>query len=56
MLVLFFVLAGFAIEEGTPLHPWAGLLQRILVAIWFACILVMTRRALRVPGVGTARD
>lgn len=48
MLVLFFVLGGFAIEEGTPLHRWAGLLQRVLVAIWFTCILVMARRALRV--------
>jgi hypothetical membrane protein len=46
MLLLFVVVGGFAIGEGTPLHPWAGLLQRVLVAIWFACIVVMARRAL----------
>lgn len=46
MLLLFIVVGGFAIAEGTPLHSWAGLLQRVLVATWFACILVMARRAL----------
>ncbi|HVG84620.1 MAG TPA: DUF998 domain-containing protein [Vicinamibacterales bacterium] len=47
MLLLFIVVGGFAIGEGTPLHSWAGLLQRVLVVIWFACIMVMARRALR---------
>ena len=47
MLILFVVIGGFAIDEGTPFHRWAGLLQRVLVVIWFACILVMARRILR---------
>jgi hypothetical protein len=47
MLLLFIVVGGFAIDEGTPLHSWAGLLQRVLVAIWFGCIVVMAGRALR---------
>jgi hypothetical membrane protein len=47
MLLLFIVVGGFAIGEGTPLHSWAGLLQRVLVAIWFTCTVVMARRALR---------
>jgi hypothetical membrane protein len=47
MLLLFVVVGGFAIAEGTPLHSWVGLLQRLLVATWFACILVMARRVLR---------
>jgi hypothetical membrane protein len=47
MLLLFIVVGGFAIGEGTPFHSWAGLLQRVLVVIWFACIVVMARRALR---------
>ena len=47
MLVLFIVVGFFAIEEGTPFHAWAGFLQRLLVAIWFAGILVMARRVLR---------
>jgi hypothetical protein len=33
MLILFVIVRGFGIEEGTPFHQWAGLLQRILVAI-----------------------
>src|SRR5262245_39398252 len=41
MLILFVVLGRFAIEEGTPFHRWAGLLQRMVVAAWFACLLVM---------------
>jgi hypothetical membrane protein len=48
MLILFVVLGGFAIEEGTPFHRWAGLLQRVLVGFWVACLLVMARRVLRV--------
>lgn len=48
MLMMFVVLGGFAIQAGTPLHQWAGLLQRVLVVIWFACILVMARRMMRV--------
>ena len=47
MLVLFIVVGFFAIEEGTPFHAWAGFLQRLLVAVWFAGILVMARRVLR---------
>lgn len=48
MLILFIVVGGFAIDEGTPFHRWAGLLQRILVAVWFTCMIVIARRALRV--------
>jgi hypothetical protein len=48
MMVLFIVVGGFAVDEGTPFHRWAGLLQRVLVGIWFACMMVMARRGLRV--------
>jgi hypothetical membrane protein len=47
MLILFIVVGGFAIHEGTPFHSWAGFLQRVLVVVWFACILVIARRVLR---------
>ena len=47
MLLLFIAVGGFAIDEGTPLHSWAGLLQRVLVVIWFACIIVIARRVRR---------
>jgi hypothetical protein len=48
MLILFMMVGGFAIEEGTPFHRWAGLLQRILVVVWFTCMIVIAHRALRV--------
>jgi hypothetical membrane protein len=47
MLVLFIALGCFAIGDGTPLHEWAGLLQRVLAAVWFTCTVVMARRTLR---------
>ena len=47
MLVLFVLVGGFGIEEGAPFHPWVGLLQRILVVVWFACMMAIARRALR---------
>jgi hypothetical membrane protein len=53
MFVLFIVVGFFAVDEGTPFHRWAGLLQRVLVAIWFAAILVMARRVLRLAGVAS---
>jgi hypothetical membrane protein len=51
MVILFIALGWFAVDDGTPLHPWAGLLQRVLVAIWIACTVVMARR-----GLGLARE
>jgi len=48
MLVLFFALGGLAVDEGTPLHPWAGLLQRVLLAVWFPCIIVIAIKGLRI--------
>ena len=48
MLILFIVLGGFAIEEGAPFHRWTGLLQRVLVVIWFVCLFVMAQRVLHI--------
>ncbi len=48
MLILFVAVGFFAIDPGTPLHNWAGLLQRVLVAVWITCQLVMARRVLRI--------
>jgi hypothetical membrane protein len=45
VLVLFVMVGFFAIDDGTPLHAWAGLLQRILVVVWFACTIVLAVRA-----------
>jgi hypothetical protein len=48
MLALFVAVGFFAIDDGAPLHAWAGLLQRVLCAIWFTCIIVI---AIRLRGV-----
>ena len=47
MCILFVLLGAFAIDDGTPLHPWAGLLQRVVVLIWFACTSTIAFRAFR---------
>jgi hypothetical protein len=45
-LVLFIAVGFFAVDDGTPLHPWAGLLQRILCTVWFAWMIVIAVRVL----------
>ena len=47
MLVLFVALGFFAVDDGTPLHPWAGLLQRVLCAVWFTLLIVLAIRVRR---------
>jgi hypothetical membrane protein len=52
VLLLFVTVGFFAIDDGTPLHPWAGLLQRILCTVWFACLITLAvrlRSASRTP-------
>ena len=56
MLIMFVVLGAFAIGEGTPLHPWAGLLQRVVVLVWFACTSVIAFRAQRLRRDATRPD
>ena len=51
MLVLFIVVGFFAIDPGTPFQNYAGLLQRVLVAVWIACQLITAGRVLRVAAL-----
>ena len=44
VLVMFVVVGFFAIDDGAPLHAWAGLLQRVLCAVWFTCLIVLALR------------
>ena len=44
VLLLFVAVGFFAIDDGAPLHPWAGLLQRVLCAVWFTCLIVLALR------------
>src|SRR5262245_14789332 len=47
MLLLFVTVGWFAIEDDAPLHPWAGLLQRVVCAVWFTCTIVLAMRLRR---------
>jgi hypothetical membrane protein len=49
VLVLFVAVGFFAVDAGTPLHPWAGLLQRLLCVVWFSCLIVLAVRLRRKP-------
>jgi hypothetical membrane protein len=44
VLLLFVTVGFFAIDDGAPLHAWAGLIQRVLCAVWFACLIVLAAR------------
>ena len=44
VLLLFVTVGFFAVDDGTPLHAWAGLLQRILCTVWFACLITLALR------------
>jgi hypothetical membrane protein len=48
MLALFLVLGAFAIDPRAPLHRWAGLLQRLVLALWFPCVIAASMRMLRI--------
>jgi hypothetical membrane protein len=48
---LFVTLAFYAIDVGTPLHPWAGLIQRLLLVVWFAWIIVAAMRLRHIDNV-----
>lgn len=52
VLVLFFVVSGLAFSDSAPLHPWLGVVQRLLVAVWFACTAVLAVRLLRLARLG----
>jgi hypothetical protein len=49
MLLLFFAVA-YAVEPGSPLAPWTGLLQASLGGVWTACTSVIALRGWRMPG------
>jgi hypothetical membrane protein len=44
VLLMFVAVGFFAIDDGAPLHAWAGLLQRVLCAVWFTCLIVLALR------------
>lgn len=54
MLVLFLLGGGLVRPPGAPLHPWLGLFQWILLAVWFPCTIVLAFRLLRVARAADA--
>jgi hypothetical membrane protein len=40
-LILFVTVGFFAVDDGAPFHPWAGLLQRVLCVVWFAWMIAV---------------
>ena len=55
MLVLFLVGGGLVRPPGAPLHPWFGLFQWILLAVWFPCTVVLALRLLRLARAAGSR-
>ena len=54
VLLLLLVGAGLVRPPGAPLHPWWGLFQWILLAVWFPCTVVLALRLLRLTRVADA--
>jgi len=48
VVVMFLTVGPLAIADGAPLHAWGGLLQRIILAVWFPCLMVLGLRLHRV--------
>src|SRR5215213_8354351 len=47
IVVLVFAFGALAEGPGTPLHPWIGLFQCVMVAVWMTCTVVLCLRLLR---------
>lgn len=47
MVGLFVAIGRLVIPEDAPLHPWAGLAQRVALAVLFPCMIVLGLRLLR---------
>ncbi len=48
-IVVLFVVNGLLVRpDDAPLHAGAGIVQRVTVAVWFSCTIVLALRLLRV--------
>jgi hypothetical protein len=47
-VALFVAMRVFIIPDDAPLHAWAGLAQRVVLAVLFPCMVVLALRLLRV--------
>jgi hypothetical protein len=53
-VALFLAIGVFVVPEDAPLHAWAGLAQRTVLAVLFPCIVVLALRLLRVARAADA--
>lgn len=51
-IVALFVMTGvLSLPDDGPLHAWAGLLQRMVLGVWFPCTIVLATRLLRLARI-----
>jgi hypothetical membrane protein len=55
IVVLVFAFGALAERPGAPLHPWIGLFQWVMVAVWITCTIVLCLRLMRVTSASGAR-
>jgi hypothetical protein len=55
IVALFPIMGALAMLEGAPLRPVAGLLQRLILVVWFPCVIALSMRLAHV-GDGHARS
>lgn len=48
IVILFLMTARLAVADDAPLHDWVGLMQRLALAVWFPCTIVLALRLRRV--------
>lgn len=48
VVILFVGLPVLVVPDHAPLHPWAGLYQRAVLAVWFPCTILLALRLRRV--------
>ncbi|CAN5881339.1 DUF998 domain-containing protein [soil metagenome] len=48
IVALFVATFALVIPPDAPLHSWGGLVQRVTLAVWFPCTVVLALRLLRV--------
>ena len=49
IVVLFLAVGGLASTPEAPLFRWFGLTQRVLLAVWYPCLIILAVRLLRIP-------
>ncbi len=54
IVVLFLATFALVIPPDAPLHSWGGLVQRVTIAVWFPCLIVLALRLLRVARAADA--